>query len=295
MAGRYRRNGRGAGHRHRRPAWHRSRITRPCCAPLPSCSTAARPALVLFGEGRCWPELEEEAQAIRDRLRASSSPGYVNDPAAVYAAADLFALTSLTEELWQRPHRSHGRRCPSGLHRRPARSARDPRRRHVQARSSPSATPKRLAAPPWTRLLDNPPSENVLKSRAADFAIDRIGDRYKRCSRRGLPLGEVRRPDEGGKTGEAGGGRRHAPSLASANSGKKTLPRHARHPAFAEQRDHVADPLDGSGRNSGRTTSAEIGAIRRSSAESSPGVTGCAAPRRSPPPAAAGGRPGRRG
>lgn len=58
---------------------------------------AARPArLVIFGDGPLKSELAAEA----DRLGIAGStlfPGYVNDPAACYAVADLFALSSVSE------------------------------------------------------------------------------------------------------------------------------------------------------------------------------------------------------
>ncbi len=58
---------------------------------------AARPArLVIFGDGPLKPELVAEAERLG--IQGSTLfPGYVNDPAACYAVADLFALSSVSE------------------------------------------------------------------------------------------------------------------------------------------------------------------------------------------------------
>jgi hypothetical protein len=115
------------------------------------------PVLVIFGEGPLDAELRAYAGEIgiaQDVLFA----GYVDDPAACYAVADLFALSSTSEGFgnvlveamaagvpvvstdaptrparnpWRRPFRQPGagwrRQCPGGSHGQDARSA-DPRR-----------------------------------------------------------------------------------------------------------------------------------------------------------------------
>lgn len=136
-----------------------------------------RPArLVIFGEGPLLQELEEETQAIGIASHVLFA-GYVNDPAAVYAAADLFALTSLTEGFGNVLIEAMAAGVP------------------VVSTDAPHGPREILAggmygplvpvgdaealADAMDQVLDNPPSENVLKSRAADFAIDRIGGRYE--------------------------------------------------------------------------------------------------------------------
>lgn len=132
--------------------------------------------LVIFGEGPLLAELQDESQAIGIASRVLFA-GYVNDPAAVYAAADLFALTSLTEGFGNVLIEAMAAGVPVVSTDAPH-GPREILAGGIYGPLVPVGDTEGLAAA-MDEVLANPPSENALKSRAADFAIDRIGDRYE--------------------------------------------------------------------------------------------------------------------
>lgn len=136
-----------------------------------------RPArLVIFGEGPLLGELRAETEAIGIASRVLFA-GYVNDPAAIYASVDLFALTSLTEGFGNVLIEAMAAGVP------------------VVSTDAPHGPGEILAggtygplvpvgdaeglAVAMDQVLANPLPAEVLKARAADFTIERIGDRYE--------------------------------------------------------------------------------------------------------------------
>lgn len=138
---------------------------------------ARRPArLVIFGEGALLAALRAETEALGIASRVLFA-GYVNDPAACYAVADLFALTSLTEGFGNVLVEAMAAGVP------------------VVSTDAPHGPREILAggtygplvavgdaegmAEAMEQVLGSPLAAATLKSRAADFAIERIGDRYE--------------------------------------------------------------------------------------------------------------------
>ena len=138
---------------------------------------AKRPArLVLFGEGPLRPQLEAETAALGITSHVLFA-GYVNDPAACYAAADLFVLTSTSEgfgnvliEAMEAGVPVVSTDAPHG-----------PREILADGRYGalvPVGDADALAAA-MAEALDHPTDPALLKSRAADFTVERIGDAYE--------------------------------------------------------------------------------------------------------------------
>ncbi len=138
---------------------------------------ADRPArLVLFGEGPLRAELEAESAALGIASHVLFA-GYVNDPAAVYSSADLFVLTSTSEgfgnvlvEAMQAGITVVSTDAPHG-----------PREILAGGRYGtlvPVGDIPALAAA-MGEALDRPTPANLLKSRASDFTVERIGDLYE--------------------------------------------------------------------------------------------------------------------
>lgn len=136
-----------------------------------------RPArLIIFGEGPLLGELRAETEAIGMGSKVLFA-GYVNDPAACYAAADLFVLSSTSEGFGNVLIEAMAAGVPVVSTDAPH----GPREILADGKFGtlvPVGDAEGLAAA-MAQMLDHPTSENILKSRAADFAIERIGDAYE--------------------------------------------------------------------------------------------------------------------
>lgn len=142
---------------------------------------ADRPArLVLFGEG----PLEEATRAYADKLGIGKDvlfAGYVNDPAACYAAADLVVLSSISEGFGNVliEAMAHGVPVVS------TDAPHGPREILVDGRFGalvPVGDARALATAMAT-TLDRPIAPDVLRAYAANFDVKAIGDRYERLLR----------------------------------------------------------------------------------------------------------------
>lgn len=138
---------------------------------------ASRPArLVVFGDGPLKPELIAEA----DRLGISGStlfPGYVNDPAACYAVADLFALSSVSEGFGNVLIEAMAAGVPVVSTDAPH-GPREILENGALGPLVPVGDASGLAVA-MARTLDAPTPAATLKSRAAEFESDVIADRYE--------------------------------------------------------------------------------------------------------------------
>jgi len=135
-----------------------------------------RARLVIFGEG----PLENELRAYARQAGIGDAvlfPGYVNDPQACYAVADLFVLSSTSEgfgnvlvEAMEAGIPVVSTDAPHG----PREILDDGRYGTLVPVGDASAMAAAMA-----EMLDHPTPPAVLKRRAADFDIARIGDRYE--------------------------------------------------------------------------------------------------------------------
>ena len=137
----------------------------------------ARPGrLVVFGEGPLEGALRAEATAlgIADQVLF---PGYADNPAACYVAADLFVLSSQSEgfgnvliEAMEAGVPVVSTDAPHG-----------PREILVDGQYGPLVRVGDFAAlaDAMAETLDRPVDKTVLQKRAADFAVETIADRYE--------------------------------------------------------------------------------------------------------------------
>jgi glycosyltransferase involved in cell wall biosynthesis len=132
--------------------------------------------LVIFGEGPLGDELRafaKESGVERDVL----FPGYVNDLAACYTVADLFVLSSISEGFGNVLVEAMAAGVPVVSTDAPY----GPREILDYGRYGslvPVGDAKALADA-MIKMLDHPTDGAILKSRAADFDVARIGDRYE--------------------------------------------------------------------------------------------------------------------
>lgn len=132
--------------------------------------------LAIFGEG----PLESELRAYADQLGVSKRvlfPGYVNEPAAIYQAADLFVLTSTSEGFGNVliEAMAHGVAVVS------TNAPHGPREILADGRYGalvPVGDADALAAA-IAETLDRPPPRELLMSRASDFSVETIAAQYE--------------------------------------------------------------------------------------------------------------------
>lgn len=136
-----------------------------------------RPArLVLFGDGPLRAELEAESRVLGIASRVLFA-GYVNDPAACYAAAGLFVLSSTSEGFGNVLIEAMAAGVPVVSTDAPH----GPREILADGKYGtlvPVGDAEALAGAIGT-MLDQPTPADVLKGRAADFEVERIGDSYE--------------------------------------------------------------------------------------------------------------------
>jgi glycosyltransferase involved in cell wall biosynthesis len=138
---------------------------------------AARPArLVIFGEG----PLEAELRAAAGQSGIGSDvlfAGYVNDPAACYASTDLFVLSSTSEGFGNVLVEAMAAGVPvvsTDAPHGPREILEDGRFGALVPVGDADAMARAMA-----EMLDRPTPAAILKGRAADFDVEKIGDRYE--------------------------------------------------------------------------------------------------------------------
>ena len=136
-----------------------------------------RPArLVIFGEGPLEAALRERAQTLG--IEGSVLlPGYVNDPAACYAPADLFVLSSTSEGFGNVLIEAMAAGVPvvsTDAPHGPREILADGEFGALVPVGDAAALAEAMAA-----ALDRPPETAKLQGRAADFTLERIADRYE--------------------------------------------------------------------------------------------------------------------
>lgn len=138
---------------------------------------ASRPArLVIFGDG----PLKADLIAAASRLGIAGStlfPGYVNDPAACYAVADLFALSSVSEGFGNVLIEAMAAGVPVVSTDAPH-GPREILNDGALGPLVPVGDATALAAA-IAKTLDAPTPVEALRARAADFDIDVIADHYE--------------------------------------------------------------------------------------------------------------------
>ncbi len=137
----------------------------------------SRPArLVLFGDGPLRDTLEAESRILGIASRVLFA-GYVNDPAACYAAADLFVLSSTSEGFGNVLIEAMAAGVPvvsTDAPHGPREILADGKYGTLVPVGDAEALATAMGA-----MLDQPTDAVLLKGRAADFAVERIGDLYE--------------------------------------------------------------------------------------------------------------------
>ena len=138
---------------------------------------AQRPArLVVLGEGRMRPKLLALVKELRLEERVDF-PGFMENPYAFLAKADLFVLSSRNEALPTVLIEAMACGCPVVSTDCPF----GPREILEGGRFGalvPVGDPEALAAA-MARALDEPPRRDALRERASFFSVDRAVDRYE--------------------------------------------------------------------------------------------------------------------
>jgi glycosyltransferase involved in cell wall biosynthesis len=131
--------------------------------------------LAIFGDGPLRADLEAQIRSL-GLTEDVVMPGFVTQPADCFAHADLFVLTSRTEgfgnvlvEAMAAGVPVVSTDCPHG--------PREILENGSLGRLVPVGDVEAIAAA-MAETLGEPVSANLLKARAAEFTIDRIGDRY---------------------------------------------------------------------------------------------------------------------
>ena len=138
---------------------------------------ATRPArLVVFGEGPLRSELIAEAQHL-GIAGSTLFPGYVNDPAACYAVADLFALSSVSEGFGNVLIEAMAAGVPVVSTDAPH-GPREILQNGALGPLVPVGDATALAVA-MAGTLDDPTPAAALKARASEFESDVIADRYE--------------------------------------------------------------------------------------------------------------------
>jgi glycosyltransferase involved in cell wall biosynthesis len=135
-----------------------------------------RARLVIFGEGPLEPELRTYAAELGIGGSVLFA-GYVNDPAVCYAVADLFVLSSTSEGFGNVLIEAMAGGVPVVSTDAPH----GPREILADGRFGPLVPvgdAEALSAA-MARMLDQPVPADLLKERAADFAVGKIADRYE--------------------------------------------------------------------------------------------------------------------
>lgn len=136
-----------------------------------------RPArLVLFGEGPLEADLKQYAREL-GIAGSVLFPGYVTNPRACYAAADVFVLSSITEGFGNVLIEAMAAGVPvvsTDAPHGPREILGSGRYGRLVSIRDPQALARALAAE-----LDEPTPAEVLKRRAADFDVRIIGDKYE--------------------------------------------------------------------------------------------------------------------
>lgn len=132
--------------------------------------------LVIFGEGPLRHALAEQAHlfGLQDRILFA---GYVNDPAACYAVADVFVLSSRSEGFGNVLVEAMGAGVPvvsTDAPHGPREILSDGRYGELVPVGDVDALAKAMQS-----TLDSPPDIAMLQARAADFSEHAIGDRYE--------------------------------------------------------------------------------------------------------------------
>ncbi|WP_417308302.1 glycosyltransferase [Devosia sp.] len=138
---------------------------------------AERPArLVIFGAGPLEASLKQQANDLGIATSVLFA-GYVNDPEAIYAAADLFVLTSTSEGFGNVLVEAMAAGVPvvsTDCEHGPREILADGRYGGLVPVGDAEALAVAMA-----KMLDAPTGVDLLQQRAADFTPQRIGDRYE--------------------------------------------------------------------------------------------------------------------
>ena len=148
---------------------------------------AQRPArLIVLGEGRLLPSLRSQARELGIAEQVDF-PGFRENPYAFLARADLFVLSSRNEALPTVLIEAMACGCPVVSTDCPF----GPREILEDGRLGPLVPvgDAQALAEAMARVLDDPPSRDLLRERASFFSVERAVERYERLllGRQGVP------------------------------------------------------------------------------------------------------------